>query len=774
MTVLMAPHLRRVASRFVHANRAFCKIFCKIKNSRALLLPLTSRGERTRINMRALLARSALKTAGLILPGALAALFCASVFAAPNEASFTPVAIRKPIREIGFQNSAASLRVPLYTCAGGSEAACLVDIADEAALAGLFAAPVSIAPGTYDRVYVAHCTTEGAYHALVRGSVTLGGTTYYTADTAVSADPLTTVAADQGEVSLRYNGCVTDYLLPSPLTVAAGDSISLSLFVLNTDIAWARLAPSLLSDGCRQNPGGTHSVCMTYPEIVPSLGSSTPQLERYYIIENLSDPATVGAEVLLVTDAVSDAVLAGFTRRLFSPTSQPPAGGFDTRLKSILPSGTGTYALENFGFTATDTGLVRFPAFRRVSHAGNYLRQDGSAIPYYAYRDVMAELPACGAEPLFTASPVTIDSSVTPAIMPDFSNIVPLGNFNPTGGHVFPTDHMYFALKLVSPADPSSDTVTSTVYSPGNIWITEITRQVATYPDSTTYTDYTVRIGACREVAAYFHHLHVLSPTLAAAFSAAPLGPGDCSTHATGGNTYETCTAGMKLTVTAGAPLATVGGNHNVYAFDLGAMDTRVAPLAFANPARFSAAPNGLDEFHTVCPLDYFAAPAADQLRSFLRGFDGTPRTAPPLCGSVMQDIAGTAQGVWFKPATPTYLEDPHLTLAHDNIDPGYGVFSVGNAVTASGLAAGTYYFTPASDPASRINQNFADVGPSAIYCYDNLTSFRGGGPLGSMVILTQLADAATLRIEKRTAASCAALGAPATWSLSAYTIFNR
>jgi hypothetical protein len=75
--------------------------------------------------------------------------------------------------------------------------------------------------------------------------------------------------------------------------------------------------------------------------------------------------------------------------------------------------------------------------------------------------------------------------------------------------------------------------------------------------------------------------------------------------------------------VLAGTTMATIGGNGDVFAFDFGAMDARIAPLAFANPTRFSSSPNGDDERHTVCPLDYFTTPAANQLRGFLGGFDG-------------------------------------------------------------------------------------------------------------------------------------------------------
>jgi len=704
----------------------------------------------------------------LALIAALALGQCA--LAGTNESSFTPDSILVPVRAVGFENSATGADTPIYTCPGGSESACRVDFTDQAALAGLFAGPSAITPGTYDRLYVSTCTTEGSYSALVRGRVTLGGTTYYTADTSAGGDPLTTSAAAEGYTSVRFDGCRRRYNLPAPVTIAAGDTIDLSLFVTNVNIAWARLGSPTIPSGCRTNAAHTQSVCMAYPDAVPYLGTASPVLERYYIVEDMTHPSHVGGMILLVTDPASDAVLAGFTRRYFSADSVPPNGTFDTPLKSIVPASDGSYALESYGSTATatDTGYLRFGAFRRRSHSGTYLEPDGTSVPYYAYRDIARELPSCPAGPLFTTAPVMIDNSVTPAVMPDFNAIVPLGNFNPGGGHVFPTDHIYFYLKLVA---PGGDTVTSTVYAPGDAWVTAITRQTATAGTS-SYTDYTVRFALCREVSAYFHHIRTLSPALAAAYSAVPLAPGDCGSHVIGGTTYTTCTAQMKQHIGAGDLVGDVGGNRRVFAFDFGATDARIAPLTFANPSRFSASPDGNDIFHTVCPIDYFTATLRNTLRGFLGDFDGTTlRTVPPLCGTIEQDIAGTAQGIWFEPGAPTYPESPHLALVHGNVDPTQGVFSVGDSVTASGLAVGTYYFTPSTVAGTHVNPDFADVVPGDVYCYEGLSNRSGPA---SMTVLLQMTDPTTLRIEKRAATSCAALGAPSAWSLSSYTEFQR
>jgi hypothetical protein len=86
-----------------------------------------------------------------------------------------------------------------------------------------------------------------------------------------------------------------------------------------------------------------------------------------------------------------------------------------------------------------------------------------------------------------------------------------------------------------------------------------------------------------------------------------------------------------------------------------------------------------------------------------------------------MQDLPGTAQGIWYRAGAPSLPEDPHLALAHDNVDPTLAVISVGTSVT--GLSAGAYGFTLASS--GRANRDFTAVVPAAVYCWD-LTNIHG------------------------------------------------
>lgn len=369
--------------------------------------------------------------------------------------------------------------------------------------------------------------------------------------------------------------------------------------------------------------------------------------------------------------------------------------------------------------------------------------------------DALRHLRPCEAEPPFTVAPLA---------EADFIGIVPLGNLNPPP-HTFPTDHIYFYVRRTDPANPASPPATVSVYAPGDAWVTEIdsSENLSAVPP---YTDYRVRFSPCREVEIYYGHVQSLPEQLARKFAAAE---GECDTYTTGGQTYRSCRKRMHVRVRAGEAVGTAGaGRQN--ALDVGAFDARIAPLAYANPARFHANSTGFDSFHVVCPVDYFAEPVRSTLRARF-GYGARHRTAEPLCGEVEQDEPGTAQGIWFVAGTTeTYPEDPHLALVHDNIDPTQPAFSVGQSLSRAGLPAesrlnpGVYIFAP--EAAGQRNREFRDLAVDGqVYCYDTLQYHLGG------IVLVQVTSAATLRIERQAAAGCGA----GPWAFtSAYTDFVR
>lgn len=331
-----------------------------------------------------------------------------------------------------------------------------------------------------------------------------------------------------------------------------------------------------------------------------------------------------------------------------------------------------------------------------------------------------ATLSSCEGSEFFTALPMALD---------DFRGLVPLGTLNPSG-HTFPTDHLYFYIRLADSGGPAS----VNVYAPGNVRITEISasEHLSANP---SYTDYTITFYPCLELHSYFGHVQSLSATLSAQIGSLA---GNCETYSTGGENFSSCSKTVNIDVTAGTLFGTTGRSGQL-ALDFGLYDSRITPEGFANQDRFTTSCP-----YTVCPVDYFSASLKTDLEARFSSYTGeTQRTAEPVCGEVGQDVAGTSQGVWFLPNISTYPEDPHLALAHDNITPSIAVFSVGTSLT--GVDSGTYTFTPVDSGV--VNRDFSDVPvDDNIYCYETEEG---------TVFLLQLANTTTLHIQKLDQANC-------------------
>jgi hypothetical protein len=111
--------------------------------------------------------------------------------------------------------------------------------------------------------------------------------------------------------------------------------------------------------------------------------------------------------------------------------------------------------------------------------------------------------------------------------------------------------------------------------------------------------------------------------------------------------------------------------------------------------------------------------------------------------GTIVQDVAGTAQGLWFLPGVPTSPEDPHLALVHDNVDPSQPVFSVGN--DTFGLSSGTYTYTPQSS--GIVDRDFSAITNDGLtYICHYWEVGNPSTPIGT--ILLQMPTATTLQIE--------------------------
>ncbi len=355
---------------------------------------------------------------------------------------------------------------------------------------------------------------------------------------------------------------------------------------------------------------------------------------------------------------------------------------------------------------------------------------DADQIDAERTRALTLNLPPCTETP-YSVSPIDLGTTF---------NLDPLGHLAGVGGHMFPTGHIYFYVMKATAATP-----TTNIYAPAYIGIYQIasSRYLNANPP---FTDYTVRFSPCQGLTGFFYHVNELSPALAAT-----VGPIDeyCSTYPDGSIYY--CTKTVATYLNAGDVVGTMTGRagSSFYTLDFGSRDRTQAALPFISPARQNP-----EDLYTRCPLDRFEEPVKSQLEALLGMYDGSARrTDPPVCGEVMQDLPNTAQGLWYVPGTPqSPVQDirPHLALVHDNVRTSTGAFSVGTSMAASSLSGGQYYFNTAGAGLVNLDFDLVTAG-GTVYCYDSFSNLING------IILVQLTDSTTLKIERQTAASCGA-----------------
>lgn len=341
--------------------------------------------------------------------------------------------------------------------------------------------------------------------------------------------------------------------------------------------------------------------------------------------------------------------------------------------------------------------------------------------------------------------------SVLPMDPRDFRAFRPLG-FPQPPVHVLGAKHSSFTINL--PGEPAVSG--KPVRFPADATVTEI---VST--ESREGTGYQLTFFPCREFKSYFFHLGTLAAPLEAALKGQGASCQDFDFGAQGGRIRK-CTARVSVAVKAGDP---VGGNDQFGGVDWGGVDYRVT-LPFINPARYDG-----DYPHYVSPIDYTTAAVRALVDPKLGSIDGkTARTAEPRTGTLMHDIAGTAQGNWFTPGTSfmnTQDFSPWLALLHDYVDPSLPIISMGSSVM--GLRLGLYAFTP--ERSGTVNRDFADVKPDGTtHCYERFHTGQTRSALNlataAGAILLRMPSPTTLAVEFQQGATCATarpIGAGAT-----------
>ena len=302
----------------------------------------------------------------------------------------------------------------------------------------------------------------------------------------------------------------------------------------------------------------------------------------------------------------------------------------------------------------------------------------------------------------------------------DYQVIIPLGLLSPPE-HVTPTTHIYYHLNRdTSDGGHGYDRppLEVDIRAPGNVRVLGINSSTSWVNGVLSYVDYDVIFAPCRDQMYELIHVSTLNPELTALYEAAT--PSRCDEYGPAEARYRYCKSTLELEMTVGTVIGTTGGKLSA-ALDLEAYDLAAKPLAFANPDRYIS---DLDlRLKIMCPFDGFTPEARVEQMSRIGGYDGQPRTEEPLCGEVMQDVPGTAQGNWFTGSFGGPVDwSKELSLVHDYIDPTNSAISVGGTIMESGL----WLFD--SKNTGPVNRDFAQVVPdSQVHCYQGGVSTQGG-----------------------------------------------
>ena len=372
----------------------------------------------------------------------------------------------------------------------------------------------------------------------------------------------------------------------------------------------------------------------------------------------------------------------------------------------------------------------------------------------------IAYLPSCGdKKELLSASPLELS---------DFTTITPLGLLYPTA-HVIPSPHLYLTIRGIdpNPNNHNSPPVKVSIFAPADLTITKIKFiEARGHPE---VDDGAIEFGICREFKAYLDHLKTLSPKIKQIYEDAQTLRCDeySLTYAqpVGKLDFKVCQKLVDIKIQKGEMLGT-GGEDTRRILDFGAFDRRVTPKQFANPDRFR---HNAHHNYLVCALDYYPENLKTELKSRLGGYiqDGREIRGAD-CGEVIQDIPGTAMGIWAPSGIGSFGHDPpYLALAHENIEPQYLVVNMGDSAEKAGLRHGKYTFLPKNE--GMVNRHFKDItSDGKVYCFETVDTYPNRG--AKINILLDMPSPTRLRIQKYDAASCGS----DPWNLTNYAEFER
>ena len=351
----------------------------------------------------------------------------------------------------------------------------------------------------------------------------------------------------------------------------------------------------------------------------------------------------------------------------------------------------------------------------------------------------------------YPACPQNIAGIFTKQLMnpEDILALIPLGNVAPPG-HVYPVDHIYFQ----APTDKVGTKIP--MYAPADMWLTGLTSET----ESNGTVKYDLTFTICQGLSIELAGQTSLSLDISSELSKVKANKCD-SVEKLNHPKTESCEYALDYKVSAGAEIGSATGEPT-QTIEVWAYNYNIAPRSDIDWSLYHYG----DYAYSFCLFDLYSGAIKDQYYSKFGLFDspkyidksGTlsaggfkPRTAEPRCGSINQDIIGSAQGAWFgqtnKDDKSNMVDQKGLSLIHNNIDPTTGEIAGGDDFSPNNLIT----FTPTH--IGLINRDFSEVHADGnIYCYSGESSHN----IENSKTLIELMDNHHLKIEQQDGACSA------------------
>jgi hypothetical protein len=270
--------------------------------------------------------------------------------------------------------------------------------------------------------------------------------------------------------------------------------------------------------------------------------------------------------------------------------------------------------------------------------------------------------------------------------------IDPLGGVNPPM-HTQPVDHIYFTTK-------NSLNARVPIYMPADGILFEVVEEVRTNTTTGAFLESSseVTFAPCQGVDVSIAIISELGPDIKALIKD---GQGQCEELEKGKQGEEVVSRmcryqvdkqlkagdllGYELNVSESERLASNGRilpeevkDVEIWAHNYSITPSRDVDIAWYD---FPSLP------YSFCFFDMYQGEMQkkylDKFGAFnSAGYDGfKQRIAPPVCGSILQNIVGTVQGDWFYGEKGKVSSDGYLSLVPNNFDPSIGDISIGGTI---------------------------------------------------------------------------------------------